>query len=499
MTVGRRHSLPASLLLFLAIAAPGWSQDAPCTAMTTVPVPCAEPSKAAQDVVASLEGEPIHLSDLDEATRKEVAGIEDAVVAARRKALRREIEVVLFELEAARLHVDARKLAYEEMRGKVPAPSAEEVKGEIAAHPETYKAAEDAGEQAASALHDRALASRHESVIASLEKRFPVTMIDLSGPPPAGGTVVANVGRRKVLASDVWLNVEAEAAKARASIRKHEQTAVQRVAHERLVAREAARRGIAPGDLVRLEVTAKVAPVSDDAVKARWEKFKGRYDSDLAKAQPKVREDLAASNREAAEQAFDDVLRKGHETALLFQVPDTPAVRIDVAKAAFSGPEHAKVTLVEFGDYQCPPCGRMSKIVDEVLAPYGSQVRYVFLQFPMDMHKYAWKAAEAALAARSQGKFFPYAHQLFTHQDALDVASLKKYAAEAGLDVTKFEQDLDTGRFASQVFEERRRGELAGVPGTPMFFLNGVLQGRAVYSTEGLRSAIEKELENVKR
>ncbi|HEX7676534.1 MAG TPA: thioredoxin domain-containing protein [Thermoanaerobaculia bacterium] len=459
-----------------------------------MPSPCSEATKPAAEVVATLDGEPIHLSDLNEATRADVRGLDDAISAAKRKALRGEIELVLLELEAARLHVDAKRLAYDEMVRKVAAPSDEEVKREIADHPDRYKRPEGASERAAAALYERALKARSQQFFASLETRFPVTTADLSRLPAPSSAILAKVGGRQIVAAQVSANVEAAGTKLRIAVRKDEEAEVMRISHERLVAAEAARRGIPADELVRLEVTSRTAPLTDDDVKKEWDRYKTIYGSDFASAEPNVRRDLAADHKEQAEKAFDDVLRKGHVTKLRFEIPPDPALTIDIGKAPFTGSKTAAVTLVEWGDFQCPPCGYMSKIVDEVLSAYGTRVRYVFLQFPLSIHKNAWKAAEAAQAARAQGKFFPYAHLLFANQEALDVASLKKFATAAGLDRTKFEDDLDRGTFAPTVFDEKRRGERAGVESTPTFFLNGVEQGPSFYTLEGMRAAIDAEL-----
>src|SRR5262249_27245355 len=149
------------------------------------------------------------------------------------------------------------------------------------------------------------------------------------------------------------------------------------------------------------------------------------------------------------EKKFDDILREGHVIKMMFEIPKRPPVAIDNRGAPSKGPAGATVTLVEWGDFQCPPCGRMWPIVEEALEPFGDRVRYVFRQSPLTFHPYAWKAAEAAMAAHAQGKFFPYAKILFTNQKALDVASLKKYARDAGLDGARFDRDLDSGRYAA--------------------------------------------------
>jgi protein-disulfide isomerase len=199
------------------------------------------------------------------------------------------------------------------------------------------------------------------------------------------------------------------------------------------------------------------------------------------------------------EKAWDARLREGHAIRLLFDVPKRPPLSVADDRAPATGPKKASVTLVEWGDFQCPPCGAMSHVIEDVLRSHGDRVRFVFRQFPLSIHPNAWKAAEAALAANAQGRFFPYEHILFANQNSLDVASLKKYARDAGLDAKRFDHDLDSGRFAGDVASDKRRGTRAGVRGTPMFFINGVLGGDDVYTLEGMRAALDAAAARAKK
>ncbi len=485
-------------LVLLAIIPMSRGQERPCSADFSRPSPCAKTTHAAPDPVALLDGEPVQLPDLDDETKKLVTGLETTVAEATKKALRSEIELILIELEASRRHVHPQTLAFDELMKGVPHPSDDAVKREIAAHPNRYRAADTATELAAFTLYDDALKARHDEFFAGLEKRFPVTVAPLDAGMAPAGTLLATAGTRRITASPTFRTIDAAGVSERIAIRERERTAIERVTHDRLAAREAARRGISTDELTKVEVTSKIAPATLAEVKDAWEKFKSNYGNDFTKAEAEVRQDIADERKERAEEAFDVLLKKGHTTTLLFDIPAQPAFNIEISRGAFTGPANAAVTLIEWGDFECPPCGRMSKVIDEVLAPLHDRVRFVFLQFPLGFHKYAWKAAEASLAARAQGKFFPYAHLLYANQAALDPASLKRYAAKAGLDMKKFENDLDNGRFAPDVFDEKRRGERAGVYATPTFFLNGVQQGDSAYTLEGLRAAIERELARTK-
>jgi protein-disulfide isomerase len=138
------------------------------------------------------------------------------------------------------------------------------------------------------------------------------------------------------------------------------------------------------------------------------------------------------------------------------------------------GSPKAKVTLLEYGDYQCPHCLQAYPIMIDLQEHMGDRMRLVFRNFPLStMHPDAQDAAEAAEAAGAQGKFWEMHDYLFEHQDRLDDADLIKYAADLGLDATKFKQDLQTHKFAPRVREDFQSGIRSGVNGTPTFFING--------------------------
>jgi protein-disulfide isomerase len=137
------------------------------------------------------------------------------------------------------------------------------------------------------------------------------------------------------------------------------------------------------------------------------------------------------------------------------------------------GPATALVTLVEYGDYECPYCRVAVAIVEELQQVLPDQLRFVYRHFPLEnLHPHARRAAEAAEAAASQGKFFEMHAALFEHQTALEDADLLRYAAELDLDITRFRADLDAHTYASRVHEDFRGGVRSGVRGTPTFYLD---------------------------
>jgi protein-disulfide isomerase len=140
-----------------------------------------------------------------------------------------------------------------------------------------------------------------------------------------------------------------------------------------------------------------------------------------------------------------------------------------------SGPDDAPVTLVEYGDFECPHCGAAYPIVEEVRREMGPRLRFVYRYFPLtEMHPHAMHAAEAAEAAGSQGKFWQMHAMLFEHQDALEDADLLQYAKALHLDGKRFASELASETHVARIREDIRSGIRSGVNGTPTFFINGV-------------------------
>ena len=139
------------------------------------------------------------------------------------------------------------------------------------------------------------------------------------------------------------------------------------------------------------------------------------------------------------------------------------------------GPATAAVTLVQYGDFQCPYCRAAVPIVEELQQVLGDQLRFVFRHFPLTaMHPHAQHAAEAAEAAAVDGKFFEMHGALFAHQDALDDHDLVRYATELGIDPARVRDALGRNTYASRVLEDVESGIASGVRGTPTFYLDDV-------------------------
>lgn len=152
------------------------------------------------------------------------------------------------------------------------------------------------------------------------------------------------------------------------------------------------------------------------------------------------------------------------------------------------GPEHATVTLVEYGDFECPHCKQAAPAVKLLLARFGERMRFVFRPFPLEVvHPHALQAAEAAESAAAQGKFWQMHDLLFEHQSHLERKDLIGYAEQLALDMPRFIAELDGEIYRQRIREHQRNGEYSGVRATPTFFLNGRIQDVSF----GLRTLVD--------
>jgi protein-disulfide isomerase len=171
---------------------------------------------------------------------------------------------------------------------------------------------------------------------------------------------------------------------------------------------------------------------------------------------------------------------------------DQPRLTVPVGPDDHSrgGPETAPMTLVEYGDYECPYCGAAYPNVKEVERILGDELRSVFRNFPLgDMHPHAVQAAEAAEAAAGQGRFWEMHDRLYEHQDRQTTEDLIEHAQVLGLDVERFRSDLEEHTYEPRIQTDFLSGVRSGVNGTPTFFINGVRHNGG-YDLDSLLAAL---------
>ena len=168
-------------------------------------------------------------------------------------------------------------------------------------------------------------------------------------------------------------------------------------------------------------------------------------------------------------------------------------VKIDITGSPVKGPASAKVTIVEFSDFQCPYCKRGFDTMEQLIKAYPNDVKVVFKHFPLPFHNEAEPASKAAWAAQQQGKFWEYHETLFKNQDKLGADFYIKTATDLKLDVEKFKKDMASEAAAKQIKADTEIGQNNGIQGTPGFFVNGVAV-KGAYPAEHFKGIIDRWL-----
>jgi protein-disulfide isomerase len=170
-----------------------------------------------------------------------------------------------------------------------------------------------------------------------------------------------------------------------------------------------------------------------------------------------------------------------------------PRKSIDVSDAPMKGSASARLTLVEFVDYECPHCKRVQPVMRQALDEYKSDLKLYFKHYPLGMHSNSQLAAEAAVAAQKQNKFWPYSDQIWAHAENLTPAVLEQIAKDVGLDVDRWRKDLESEEVRSKVAKDHADGMALGLSATPTIYLNGreFADGRDI---DSLRDWINEEL-----
>jgi protein-disulfide isomerase len=175
------------------------------------------------------------------------------------------------------------------------------------------------------------------------------------------------------------------------------------------------------------------------------------------------------------------------------QVDPNKVYEIALANSAIRGSKSAPVTLIEFSDFQCPFCAQATGLVDQVLAAYPKELRFVYKQFPLEqIHPNALNAAKASIAARNQGKFWEMHDELFKISRNLAMDEIRKKAEAIGLDMKKFDADMASPDTEKAVRADLELGRTVDVQGTPTMFINGKrVMNR---SLEGMKAMVDEEL-----
>ncbi len=258
-----------------------------------------------------------------------------------------------------------------------------------------------------------------------------------------------------------------------------------------LLEAEARKKGLTTEQLLKQEVESKIPEPSDEEAKGYFLATGHHEAMSFETVKPQIKEFIRNEEIQEARKKYEDSLRVQADLTIMLQ---PPSVQVAYDAARVEGNPEAPVTIVEFGDYQCPFCKRGEATLKVLLAKYNGRVKLAFLDFPLtEIHPNAASAAEAARCAGEQGQYWEYHDSLFADQSKLDTSSLVERAQKLHLNESAFRSCLSSGKFKADIEANRDQGSKAGVSGTPAYFINGVFLNGAQSQAE-FEKIIEREL-----
>jgi protein-disulfide isomerase len=314
---------------------------------------------------------------------------------------------------------------------------------------------------------------------------------------PAPADVVATVGSSPITLAEVDERALQQPAsefgpvKLVQALYNARRAAVDEIVANRLLDNEAKAQHIERSALIEKEITEKIPTVTESDVENWYRANQGRVQgATLEQVRSPIRTYLTQERMQTIRAQYIETL-KAKTTVRISLEP--PRQRIAAADSPARGPANAPIEIIEFSDFQCPFCLRADPTVRQVLSTYGDRIHFVYRHYPLPNHPNARPAAEAAVCAADQDKFWAYHDQLFANQNRLGTADLKQHAADLGLDTAKFNACVDGQQSKARVDADLRTGQEAGVDGTPAFFVNGrLLSGAQPF--DAFKRVIDEEL-----
>ena len=315
------------------------------------------------------------------------------------------------------------------------------------------------------------------------------------------GAAVAVVGGAKITESQMRQDIGSDIYEAEINLYKLKKNWIEEKARDLLFEQAAKKAKLSLADWQVREIDEKVVPPSEEEVKALASRIvrqqqTGNQSNEAMFAQAETQAREAIARRQVSQRTNDlyQELLKKQPIRILLKKPDAHKVNVTFSpQDPASGPVRAPITIVTFSDFQCSYCRRGHETMKEVEKAYPGKIRIVQRQFPLDIHKRAKPAAEAALCAGDQGQFWLYAERLFANQQKLEDVDLQKYAADLKLNAGEFGQCLSSHKYAAQIDRDMTDGGRFGVRGTPAFFINGRFLSGA-QPIENFKEVIDEEL-----
>lgn len=510
--MNRKHQALAILLsLFLIQAVIGTRTAAASVLKNTTALNTQEPAKPKQetkeedcgcdakppaDVAAVVNGTKIPFKDVDDPIKAKIDEFQKQVIEARKIELERQINGRVLQNEAKKRGVSAEKLE-NEILARAKEPTEADAQAYYDQNKEQIQSDFDSMKESIIAYLRR---QRQEAEIKKeadkLRGAWAVQVLIPDPQPPKSDVdrarVLATISGAPIKSADIEAAMRSSIFDTKQQIYLLRKQSLEARISTILLEEEARKRNTTAQSLYETEVAALVQPIKESDARKFYEENKDRISGGYIQVRGQIIEYLEGQEQTRATAVYAEKLKANAKIQSYLTPPDSPYFEVAIDDQPSRGNPNAPVTIVEFTDFQCPVCGRTQPVLEKVISEMGDKVRLVVRDFPLEQHTFAEKAAEAAEAARAQGKYWEYVTVLFQNQTALSVEKLKEYATQVGLDRAKFDKALDSGQYADQVKRDLRDGNSIGVSSTPSIFVNGrKVQDK---TEDGLKSAIEAAL-----
>ena len=418
----------------------------------------------ADEVLATATGLTFNINSLSENVRKNYLGRDAALAAERTRLLDSLVNETVLQAEAKSANTAGDALIAAELK-KVSQPTTVEIKNVYEANKAAFgdRTTEQVKPQIVAFLRRTAEQKALNALVERLKTKYKfVAGKDINAAGLKSSDTIFSVAAKPVTASEFSERYKAELYDFNNSIIVQTIGDLENAVFSTLIDQEARSRNIDAGDLIANEITNKLRDFSDE------ERF-------------------------ALQEALRTRLFEKYAVKINLREPEPVAHKVSADDDPFMGKADAAVTVIMFSDFQCSACAATHPVLKRAIAPYGDKVRLVVRDFPLEsVHENAFHAALAANAARAQGKFFEFIDMLYRNQDSLDDASIRRFAADLGLNAKQFELDFTSEKTAAEVRIDMADGDRLGVRSTPTIFVNGVKAQRL--SESGFRSMIDRAL-----
>jgi protein-disulfide isomerase len=460
---------------------------------------CGCEAKVPADAVATVNGVKFTIKDIDEQIKDRVQEVQSKVIEARKAELNIQINSKLLEAEAKKRGITTTKLLEQEVVAKVKEPTDAEAQ---AFYDQNKSQLEGEFKDLKLQILGHLRAERQRLEAMSLAQRLragaQVKVLVTEATPPQTAAerarLFATINGAQITSGDIEDALKPIIAAAQEHIYNLRKQVLEAKINDLLLDQEAQKRKLTPKAVYDMDIVPKVRKVTEEDARKFYEENKAKINGTFDQVKLQVIQYLQNQEVDKAETAYAQDLRKKATVQVFLNEPEPPVYSVATDDQPSKGNPNAPVTIVEFTDYQCPSCAATQPLLEELAGEYGDKVKLVSRDFPLSQHAEAAKAAEAAEAAREQGKYWEYVAILFKNQNALQVEKLKEYASQIGLDRAKFDQSLDSGKFADKVIRDLSEGNKLDVNSTPTVFING--KRVKDKSRESLKAAIEAALKD---